>query len=285
MPLLVCLAFPDSRVRDWQLNQTKVAKMTNEIIVAFSYNGELERLYTSVKKSCEKMSLLMQQETVRKNGFYISAAQNTNWLATKWPLKVKITAESIGETCSLAIQGVSTIKSLGQSTHDLERVQELLSLIKVYANVGSGEVAFDVQHSFTHNVKKKRVGIGHIILVGFISLIAIGWLVGKIPNLNLTDPIVALPKDKVVLSSTMNKGGFGNILLLDLVFTNLNTFSVKDIVINCDGFASSGTKIDNNNKTIYERLGAGETRAFKKFNMGFLNSQVVETRCTVESVN
>lgn len=258
--------------------------MANEINIAYSYKGELTDLLASVKRSCEKMSLVLKKEVVREDGFSIAAAQKTNWLSTKWPFKVNITAESVGKAYAVVIQGASSMGSLGQSTHNHEKAQELLSLIKVYANDSSGEVGFSVQHSPAHGVKQKRGGIGRIILLGFIGLMAIGWLVEKFPNLKGTPPIVASPQDKVALSSTMSKGGFGNVLLLDLILTNLNTFAVKDIVIDCDGFASSGTKIDNNTKTLFERLEAKETKAFNKFNMGFLNSQVSETRCTVQSV-
>jgi hypothetical protein len=135
--------------------------------------------------------------------------------------------------------------------------------------------------------KQKRWTIGRIIVWGFIGLLAIGFMrnvflgpKGGVPSV----AAAASPRDKVALKFSTSKGGFGSILMLDLTLTNNNAFAIKDIAIDCDGYASSGTKIDNNKKTLYESLEPGQTRSFDKFSMGFLHSQVSETRCGVQSV-
>ncbi len=107
--------------------------MVDETNLAYSYKGEMQHLLTSVKKSCEKMSLVLKDERVYENGFSITAAQKTNWLSTNWPVKFNITVESVGETYALQIQGSSWMGSFTQSANNHAKAQELLSLIKVYA--------------------------------------------------------------------------------------------------------------------------------------------------------
>lgn len=107
--------------------------MVDTTNLAYSYKGEIQDLLTSVKKSCEKMSLVLKDESVHEKSFSITAAQKTNWLSTNWPMKFNITAESVGETYALLIQGASSIGSITQSANNHAKAQELLSLIKVYA--------------------------------------------------------------------------------------------------------------------------------------------------------
>lgn len=107
--------------------------MADATNLAYSYKGKIQDLLTSVKKSCEKMSLVLKDERIHKNGFSITAAQKTNWLSTNWPMKFNITAEPVGETYVLLIQGASSIGSITQSANNHAKAQELLSLIKAYA--------------------------------------------------------------------------------------------------------------------------------------------------------
>jgi hypothetical protein len=133
--------------------------------------------------------------------------------------------------------------------------------------------------------KRKRWGIGRVLLWGIGGLVVLGWLGNLIGSHGSGSAAGSTPRDKVAMSFSSSKGGFGSILMLDITLTNKNTFAVKDIEIDCDGYGGSGTKIDHNNKTMYERLEPGETRTFKQFNMGFLNSQVSSSRCGVQSVS
>jgi len=107
--------------------------MVDATNLAYSYKGEMQHLLTGVKKSCEKMSLVLKDERVHENGFSITATQKTNWLSTNWPVKFSITAESAGKTYALRIQGSSWMGSITQSANNHAKAQELLSLIKVYA--------------------------------------------------------------------------------------------------------------------------------------------------------
>jgi hypothetical protein len=92
------------------------------------------------------------------------------------------------------------------------------------------------------------------------------------------------PEKNVEIAFDWRKVGFDNILEIDVTLKNRNTFAIKDIEIYCQGSAPSGTRIDSNNKTLFERIEPGQTRSFKKFNMGFLNSQVQKIGCRVDGV-
>ena len=107
--------------------------MVDTTNLAYSYKGDIQNLLTGVKKSCEKMSLVLKDETVNSDSFSITAAQKTNWLSTNWPVKFNITAEKVGETYALFINGASSMGSLTQSGNNHSKAQELLSLIKVYS--------------------------------------------------------------------------------------------------------------------------------------------------------
>lgn len=107
--------------------------MVDATNLAYSYKGDIQNLIAGVKKSCEKMSLVIKDESVTADGFSVTAAQKTNWLSTNWPVKFNITAEKVGETYALFINGSSSMGSLTQSGNNHSKAQELLSLIKVYS--------------------------------------------------------------------------------------------------------------------------------------------------------
>lgn len=107
--------------------------MVDATNLAYSFKGELRNLLEGVRKSCEKMALVLKDEDVKVNGFTIKASQKTNWLSTNWPMKFEITAESVGESFVLIISGASSMGSLTQSSNNSAKAQELLTLIKVYA--------------------------------------------------------------------------------------------------------------------------------------------------------
>lgn len=107
--------------------------MVDATNLAYSYKGDIQNLVASVKKSCEKMSLVIKGESITSESFSITASQKTNWLSTNWPVKFNITAEKVGETYALFINGSSSMGSLTQSGNNHAKAQELLSLIKVYS--------------------------------------------------------------------------------------------------------------------------------------------------------
>jgi hypothetical protein len=79
-----------------------------------------------------------------------------------------------------------------------------------------------------------------------------------------------------------HKGGFENIMVADFVFKNDNDFPVKDLAVECIHSAPSGTKIDQNTRTIYEVIPAHGTKKILKFNMGFIYSQAEQSSCHIK---
>jgi hypothetical protein len=85
----------------------------------------------------------------------------------------------------------------------------------------------------------------------------------------------------VTLDFTWSKTGFGNVMEANFTITNASTRDLKDFEIRCEHSANSGTKIDSNTRTIYEVVKAGQKRAFKNFNMGFIHEQAVRSSCRI----
>jgi hypothetical protein len=77
------------------------------------------------------------------------------------------------------------------------------------------------------------------------------------------------------------KDAFDTVMMADFTFDNKNHFDVKDVEVKCTGFAPSGTAIDSNSRTIYDRFRADSKRTIAHFNMGFLHSQVASTSCSI----
>jgi len=100
---------------------------------------------------------------------------------------------------------------------------------------------------------------------------------------------VPSPSDTAVRNVELVKfswstGGFDNIMMATFAVRNNNDFAVKDITIKCTHSANSGTIIDSNERTIYERIEPRKIRTFRDFNMGFINSQAARSRCEVTGV-
>jgi hypothetical protein len=93
------------------------------------------------------------------------------------------------------------------------------------------------------------------------------------------------PEDGVDLKfDGWTRGGFDAVFLADFTITNNNPYPIKDLEIICNGYAESGTRIDSNTRDIYTTLQPGETKTYKKFNMGFLHSQVKKIGCSIKNV-
>lgn len=79
------------------------------------------------------------------------------------------------------------------------------------------------------------------------------------------------------------KDGFGTVMKATFVIYNDNIFPVKDITVTCTHAANSGTKIDSNTRTIYERVDARGYFSVVQMNMGFIHSAVTSSECRVTS--
>ena len=59
---------------------------------------------------------------------------------------------------------------------------------------------------------------------------------------------------------------------------------VKDVQIRCTHRAPSGTEIDQNTRTIYERFEPNTSKRIKEFNMGFIHTQAERSECRIIGV-
>lgn len=88
---------------------------------------------------------------------------------------------------------------------------------------------------------------------------------------------------KLELDFSWRKVGFGSIMEADFKIINNSEEDVKDIDIQCNHYAKSGTKIDSNSRTIYEVIKANSKRSFNNFNMGFMHDQANSSSCHINN--
>ena len=83
------------------------------------------------------------------------------------------------------------------------------------------------------------------------------------------------------LAFTWRKDGFDSIMMATFTIENKGTQAVKDLEITCTHRANSGTVIDHNTRTIYEKVNAGSKKTIANFNMGFIDSQATKSGCSI----
>ncbi|QHF39585.1 hypothetical protein PspS34_15510 [Pseudomonas sp. S34] len=88
--------------------------------------------------------------------------------------------------------------------------------------------------------------------------------------------------NEVSLEYTWKKKSLGAIMEADLLIKNNSVADIKDIEIQCNHFAKSETKIDSNNRTIYEIIKAKSESRYLKFNMGFIHDQANSSSCFIK---
>jgi hypothetical protein len=121
-----------------------------------------------------------------------------------------------------------------------------------------------------------------LIAVGIINSPENPQVKEEILNPNLAKQGVM---NDVALEYTWTTEGFGTVMKANLQIKNNSTSDIKDIQIQCDHFAKSGTKIDSNNRTIYEIINAKSSKRFFKYNMGFIRDQVHSTYCYIKNIS
>lgn len=139
------------------------------------------------------------------------------------------------------------------------------------------------------NGSKAAIGCGGC-LVFFVLLGIIGALASTLNPHTTSTSSVSIPAPKppkeiamqnVSVDMKWSKGGFDAVMLADLTITNKSIYPVKDIEIKCTHYANSGTQIDSNTRTLFEIVPANSKKTFKKFNMGFINTQVARSGCEI----
>ncbi len=91
---------------------------------------------------------------------------------------------------------------------------------------------------------------------------------------------VAKDETKLVRFS-WRKEGFDNVMLANFTFRNNSPYDVKDLDIECEHSAPSGTVIDKNERTIYQIVKAHSTRTIRDINMGLIDTQAAASSCEV----
>jgi hypothetical protein len=108
-------------------------------------------------------------------------------------------------------------------------------------------------------------------------------LVPASPELTSNGPLKFKAGDVVIVKWSWQKAGFGNVMEADFTIKNTTGNIVKDVEIKCVHTAPSGTVIDSNERTIYERWEPGETRTIIKFNMGFIHDQAKSSTVVIKN--
>jgi hypothetical protein len=73
--------------------------------------------------------------------------------------------------------------------------------------------------------------------------------------------------------------GFGSVMIATFVIYNDNPGPIKDVVVTCVHAANSGTVIDSNKRTLYERIDPKSYFSVRDMNMGFINSKAARSSC------
>ena len=138
---------------------------------------------------------------------------------------------------------------------------------------------------------KKPTSIIIWIFLGLIVFGIIGSMIGggnSSSNSSVSGESSLSPKEQALkdldFKFDWSKGGFDNIMMIDMTVKNNGDKDIKDFTIECEHSSNSGTKIDSNKREVYEIIKAGETRTFKEFNMGFIHSQAKSSSCGIANL-
>lgn len=89
--------------------------------------------------------------------------------------------------------------------------------------------------------------------------------------------------NQIKLEYSWSKEGFGSVMNADFVIENTSAHDIKDIVITCEHYSLSKTKIDSNTREIFEIFPANSTKQYDDFNMGFIHEQANTSSCSIEN--
>ena len=131
---------------------------------------------------------------------------------------------------------------------------------------------------------------GTSIVTWLVTILVIFWAVGYFSGNSGTSTSSTAssgPSPKKVAMNNVDlyfswgKEGFGNVMEANFTITNNSEYQIKDIEITCTHYAKSGTRIDSNERTIFDVIPAKSKKKFDKFNMGFIHSQAEKTGCKI----
>jgi hypothetical protein len=147
--------------------------------------------------------------------------------------------------------------------------------------------------------------LGALVLVCFVILMALAYLSTKMVSeaqKSVAEPIKPesfdhpaaitfdAPRRSEKVEGSYNvhlsgynwvKGDFSSFKASFVIFNDTGK-PIKDIRVLCEHAGNSGTVMDSNRRTIYEVIKAGERKKISGFDMGFINSQAVRSRASIE---
>ena len=142
---------------------------------------------------------------------------------------------------------------------------------------------------------RRRDGV--LVMIAAIALSVLGTMLDPEPRTKSTShaaatvaptPDVEKPVSKADALKAIRidgfrweKDGFGSVMKATFTLYNDNRFGIKDVVVTCTHAANSGTIIDSNTRTVYERISARDYLAVNEMNMGFIHSKVSSSSCRV----
>jgi hypothetical protein len=113
----------------------------------------------------------------------------------------------------------------------------------------------------------------------------------KSPAIAESQAVVKLNPHEAALESTSitkyqwYKEAFGTVMEVTLTIKNDSDYPVKDMEIVCVQGAPSGTILGTNTETLYDIVPAHTARVFRRFNMGFIDSQSATSKCRIKNVS
>jgi hypothetical protein len=134
--------------------------------------------------------------------------------------------------------------------------------------------------------QKKKTSLFTWLVTIVVVLWAVGYFsgnsgTGTTSTANRTPSPKEIAMKNVELDFSWAKEGFGNVMEANFTITNNSEHQIKDIEITCTHYAKSGTRIDSNERTIYDTVAVKSKKTIKNFNMGFIHSQAEKTGCVI----
>jgi len=114
------------------------------------------------------------------------------------------------------------------------------------------------------------------------------YLVKTVKQVELAKPedVMALPDYQgsvELVGYRWRKGGFDNVMIATFTIENDSPVPIKDIGIDCQLSAESGTVLGHATNTIYQIVPANGRKTVTDFNMGFIHSQTANAYCELRT--